>query len=71
MLEELQNLTKPLDKLEEQEIHISKYASSEGGTRELFEANFYRETCLASEKQNSVVLNITLDKLLKAIAPLK
>lgn len=71
MLEELQNIPKPLGKFEEQNIYISKYASSESGTRDLFEASFYRETCLAQEKQNSILLNITLDKLIKAIAPLK
>lgn len=71
MLEELQNLTKLQDKVEKQNIHISKYASSEAGTRDLFETSFYRETCLAQEKQNSVILNITLDKLIKDITQLK
>ncbi len=72
MLNELDNLTKITPALEKQDIFISKYTSlNEDGTRDLFEAQFFRETCLATEKQNSTLLSAALDKLIKAIAPVK
>ncbi len=72
MFNDLSNIEKSDLKPEEQNIFISRFASiSEGGTRDLFEAQFYRETCLAEEKHNSSLLSVTLDKLIKAMAPLK
>lgn len=72
MFNDLSNLENSALKPEEQNIFISRFASiSEGGTRDLFEAQFYRETCLAEEKHNSSLLSVTLDKLIKAMAPLK
>ena len=72
MLNELNNLVNSSKKIEEQNIFISRFTSiSEGGSRDLFEAQFYRETCLAEEKQNSSLLSVTLDNLIKAMAPLK
>ncbi len=72
MFNELNDLANPVSKPEEQNIFISRFASvTEGGTRDLFEAQFYRETCLAEEKHNSSLLSVTLDKLIKAMAPLK
>ena len=72
MLNELKDFNEINPNLEEQNIFISKYASiNEGGTRDLFEAQFFRETCLVAEKQNSTLLSAALDKLIKAIAPLK
>ena len=72
MFKELLNLPDSSTKKEEQNIFISKFTSiSEGGSRDLFEAQFYRETRLAEEKQNSNLLNVTLDTLIKAMAPLK
>ena len=72
MLNELKQLVNSSKKLEEQNIFISKFTSiTEGGSRDLFEAQFYRETCLAEEKQNSSLLSVTLDNLIKAMAPLK
>lgn len=69
MLEDLERLSQPAEPAEKQSIFISKYAlADDGGTRSLFEAQFYRETRLAEEKKNSNLLNITLDKLIKAIA---
>lgn len=72
MFNELKQLVNSSKKMEEQNIFISKFTSlSEGGSRDLFEAQFYRETCLAEEKQNSSLLSVTLDNLIKAMAPLK
>ncbi len=72
MFNELMNLKDSPTKPEEQNIIISKFASiTDGGSRDLFEAQFYRETCLAEEKHNSTLLNVTLDTLIKAMAPLK
>lgn len=69
MLEDLERLSQLAEPAEKQSIFISKYAlADDGGTRSLFEAQFYRETRLAEEKKNSNLLNITLDKLIKAIA---
>ncbi|MBR4328298.1 MAG: hypothetical protein IKO19_07035 [Candidatus Riflebacteria bacterium] len=72
MLNELKDFSNITPAIEEQNIFISKYTSiNEDGTRDLFEAQFFRETCLAEEKQNSTLLSAALDKLIKAIAPLK
>ena len=72
MLNELKDFTNLKHNLEEQNIFVSKYTSiNEDGTRDLFEAQFFRETCLEEEKQNSTLLSAALDKLIKAIAPLK
>lgn len=72
MLNDLKDFSNVTPALEEQNIFISKYTSlNEDGTRDLFEAQFFRETCLAEEKQNSTLLSAALDKLIKAIAPLK
>ena len=72
MLNELKDFSNITPTLEEQNIFISKYTSmNEDGTRDLFEAQFFRETCLAEEKQSSTLLSAALDKLIKAIAPLK
>ncbi|MBQ2594001.1 MAG: hypothetical protein II567_12070 [Candidatus Riflebacteria bacterium] len=72
MLNDLKDFTNLPPALEEQNIFISKYASlNDDGIRDLFEAHFYRETCLAEEKQNSTLLSAALDKLIKAIAPIK
>ena len=72
MLNELKDFSNITPTLEEQNIFISKYTTmNEDGTRDLFEAQFFRETCLAEEKQSSTLLSAALDKLIKAIAPLK
>ena len=72
MFNELKQLVNSSKKIEEQNIFISRFTSlSEDGSRDLFEAQFYRETCLAEEKQNSSLLSVTLDNLIKAMAPLK
>jgi hypothetical protein len=73
MINELNNLINPINTVpEEQNIFLSKYTSqTNDGIKDLFEAHFYRETCLAQEKQNSSLLTITLDKLIKAMAPVK
>lgn len=72
MLNELMNLPDSSIKKEEQNIFLSKFTSiSDGGSRDLFEAQFYRETRLAEEKHNSNLLSVTLDTLIKAMAPLK
>ncbi len=72
MINDLNNLINLTSKPEEQNIFISRFTSTNpNGIRELFEAQFYRETCLATEKHNSNLLSITLDKLIKAMAPLK
>lgn len=70
-MEDFDILTKTADAFEAQKITFSRYYNSEDGIKNLFEAEFYRETCLAQEKCNSSLLNVTLDKLIKAIAPLK
>lgn len=72
MLDGFKNFKNPVSKAEKQNVYISRYTNiADGGRRDLFEASFYRETCLAEEKQNSSLLSVTLDKLIKAMAPLK
>lgn len=71
MIKEFAVLKDSIDNLDAQSIVIARYSAAEGGTRNLFEADFYRETRLAQEKQNSSILNLTLNELIKAIVPLK
>lgn len=53
-------------------VFVDKFSvSSDGGIRDLIEAQFYRETCLAEEKKRSSILNVTLDKLIKAMVTTK
>ena len=50
---------------------LSKRVNSDFDIRDLIEAQLYRETKLAEEKKSSSILSITLDKLIKALVPLK
>ncbi len=50
---------------------LSKRFNSDFDIRDLIEAQLYRETKLAEEKKSSSILSITLDKLIKALVPLK
>ena len=57
---------------EEMDILVPKASAiSEDGIRGLFEAQSYRESRLAEEKNNSSLLSSALEKLIKVLVPTK